>query len=294
MRLVADDDRVGVRDPGCIAYEPLVGLDGDGAVGGVLAVEQRGADPFRIAAVAELAVELVDEVPAMGEDQYAAGPRGLDEPERRHRLARSGGVLEPESPGSVWVLGLLVELDVAIDFLLVLPVLRLLVWLLFLFRLVLVLELLVFELLVFILLAGDRRRCEHRRLGGKHRSAPVPIPVRSLRLGQERGQRARQRIDLVGGQDRAVDQARLLLGEQALESEQQREAPAPLDRGLLDPGIELSLRGIERASARRPGGEGLGGGLTFIYESLAREIFGTCDHGRTRKWGGSTHAILEG
>ena len=88
MGLVADHDRVGVRDPAGVAHEPLVGLDRDRPVGGVAAVEQRRADPVAVAAVAQLAVELVDEVAAMGEDQYAAGPRRLDEPERGDRLAR--------------------------------------------------------------------------------------------------------------------------------------------------------------------------------------------------------------
>jgi hypothetical protein len=75
----------------------------------------------------------------------------------------------------------------------------------------------------------------------------------------------------VGGQHGAVDEVRLLLGEQALEPEQQRELAPPLERGLLGAGIELGQRRVERASARRSGGEGLGGGLAFVYESLARE-----------------------
>ncbi len=60
-----------------------------------------GADAVAVAAVAELAVELVDEVAAVGEDQDAAGARGLDEAERRDRLAGAGRVLEPEPPVGV-------------------------------------------------------------------------------------------------------------------------------------------------------------------------------------------------
>ena len=110
MRLVADDDRVGAGDLAGVAHEPLVGLDGDRAVGGVLPVEQRPADALAVAAVAQLAVELVDEVAAVGEDQDAAGARGLDEAERGDRLAGAGRVLEPEALGRVGVLGLLGQL----------------------------------------------------------------------------------------------------------------------------------------------------------------------------------------
>ena len=46
----------------------------------------------------------------MGEDQHAAGPRGLDEPEGGDRLAGAGRVLEPEALGGVGVLRLLLEL----------------------------------------------------------------------------------------------------------------------------------------------------------------------------------------
>ena len=112
--LVADDDRVGVGDPPGVAHEPLVGLDGDRAVGGVLAVEHRAGDAVAVAAVAQLAVELVDEVAAVGEDQDAAGARRLDEAQRGDGLAGAGGVLEPEALGGVGVLGLLLELAVVL------------------------------------------------------------------------------------------------------------------------------------------------------------------------------------
>ena len=107
--LVADDDRVGARDLAGVAHEPLVGLDRHGALGRVLALQQRAADALRVAAVAQLAVELVDEVAPVGEDQHPARLGGLDEAERRDRLAGAGGVLEPEALGRVGVLGLLGE-----------------------------------------------------------------------------------------------------------------------------------------------------------------------------------------
>ena len=97
VRLVADDDRVGVGDVAGVADEPLVGLDRHRAVGRVLVPEQRGGDALRVAAVAQLAVELVDEVAAVGEDQHAAGARGLDEADGGDGLAGAGRVLEPEA-----------------------------------------------------------------------------------------------------------------------------------------------------------------------------------------------------
>src|SRR6185312_12649615 len=126
VRLVADDDGVGVRDASGVAHEPLVGLDGDRTVGGVVAVEQRRADAVAIAAVAQLAVELVDEVAAVGEDEDAAGARRLHEAQGGDGLARARGVLEPEALGGVGVLGLLLIGPVPVG-LLVLPVLRLFV-----------------------------------------------------------------------------------------------------------------------------------------------------------------------
>ena len=105
VRLVADDDRVRVGDVARVADEPLVGLDRHRAVGRVLVAEQRGRDALRVAAVAQLAVELVDEVAAVGEDQDAAGARGLDEADRGDGLAGAGRVLEPEALAGVRVLG---------------------------------------------------------------------------------------------------------------------------------------------------------------------------------------------
>ena len=150
VRLVADDDRVGVGDVARVADEPLVGLDRHRAVGAVLAAHERRGDALAVAAVAQLAEELVDEVAAVREDQDPAGPRALDEAERRDGLAGAGRVLEPEALGGVGVLGRLGQLPLAgvLRRRLVLPVLRLL-------GLVLV--------LVVALLAGDPGRARARR-----------------------------------------------------------------------------------------------------------------------------------
>ena len=104
VRLVADDDRVGVRDVAGVAHEPLVGLDRHRPVGAILAAHERRRDALAVAAVAQLAEELVDEVAPVGEDQRAAGARALDEAERGDRLAGARRVLEPEALGGVGVL----------------------------------------------------------------------------------------------------------------------------------------------------------------------------------------------
>ena len=83
-----------------VAHEPLVGLDGDRAVGMVGAVEQRRREPVLVAAVGDLADELVDEVAAVGEDQDAAGSRGLDEADARRPSCRRRSRARTRSGGS--------------------------------------------------------------------------------------------------------------------------------------------------------------------------------------------------
>ena len=80
VRLVADHDRVGVRDVAGVAHEPLVGLDRHRPVGAVLC---RAAAAGRCGSSSrgpQLAEELVDEVAAVGEDQRAAGARPSTKP----------------------------------------------------------------------------------------------------------------------------------------------------------------------------------------------------------------------
>ncbi len=181
VSLVADDDRVGVGDLARVADEPLVGLDRHRAVGAVVALEQSGRDPVAVAAVAQLAVELVDQVAAVGEDEDAAGARGLDEAERGDSLAGPGGVLEPEALAGVRVLRRFAELLRVVSG-----------------RFGPVLGLLWLVVLVELLLAGDAGRGEDDiSLGDRPVGAAVAV---ALGLGVQRGERARQRVDL-GGQD---------------------------------------------------------------------------------------------
>ena len=99
-----------------------------------------------------------------------------------------------------------------------------------------------------------------------------------LLLGHQLGQGAGERVDLVRVELGAVAQRRRLVGEQALEAEQQREVPAPLDRGVLGAGVDLAQRGVERAAAGGAGRQRLGP-LAVEQEGLAGERRRTLDVG---------------
>ncbi len=121
-----------------------------------------------------------------------------------------------------------------------------------------------------------RRPRQPRSAGGVFSVAVRAVAVglvggRGLLLGHQLGQRARERVDLVRVQLRAVAQLRRLLGEQALQPEQQREVPPPLDRGILGPIVELLQGRVERAAPRRPGRERLRP-LAVEQEGLADEL----------------------
>ena len=91
--------------------------------------------------------------------------------------------------------------------------------------------------------------------GGGTVPALAVIATVALRLGEQRGQRAGQGVDLVGGEHGAVDEMRLLLGEQPLEPEQQRELPAPVDRRHLRAVVELRERSVKRPAPCGAGGQ---------------------------------------
>ena len=87
------------------------------------------------------------------------------------------------------------------------------------------------------------RGCRRRRAARARRGGRAAVAVRrggGLRGGQQRRERARQRVDLVRGQHGAVGELRLVLGEHALEAEQQRELAPPGGRGVLGLRVRLS------------------------------------------------------
>jgi hypothetical protein len=213
-----------------VADEPLVGLDRDRPVGIVATVEQRRPQPLLVAALGDLADELVDQVAAVGEDQDAAGARGVDEADRGDRLAGAGRVLEPEAPLGTRVLGRLLDRLVLVVGRPLLPVPRLLVG---------------GELLLVLLVEGGLA------VGGDDLLDRGAVLGGGLLLGDQLGQRAGERVDLVRVQLRPVAQLRRLLGEQPLQPEQQLEVAPPLDRGVLRPFVELLQGAVEGAAPCR-------------------------------------------
>ena len=153
-----------------------------------------------------------------------------------------------------------------------------------------VLRLLGLVVVVEVLLARDARRRERRR----RRLGLRPGPVGSAAvagLGEQRGQRARERVDLMRVEDRAVGEVRLVLAEQPVEPEQQRPATGarPTD-GPFAPASSSGQRGVERAPARGAGRELDRRVLALEHERLARELRGALD----RVLGGGCRRGLDG
>ena len=99
--------------------------------------------------------------------------------------------------------------------------------------------------------SGPRMSAEASSSGEAEAEAPAVGCAALLRLGQQRGQRARERVDLVCGEDGAVDELGLLLREHALEPQQQRELAPPGRRGVLDLGSAASSASATSSARRR-------------------------------------------
>jgi len=103
----------------------------------------------------------------------------------------------------------------------------------------------------------------------------------------------------VGGKHSAVDEVRLVLREQPLEAEQERELAPPAHRRVLGAGVELGERGVEPAPSGRARRERDLRILPGVDEPLARERLHAlhcarsgkgCDRGgRWRRFGHSWH-----
>ena len=189
---------------------------------------------------------------------------GVDEAHGGDGLAGAGRVLEPEALGRVGVLGRLLELVLVERHLG--GVGRLLG-----LRLVLVLVVLV---VVVVELRLDGLEVV---VDGQHRLRGGLRGAFHERLGEQRGERARQRVDLVRVQQRAVGEARLLLRQEPFEPEQERPGARPLRGRVREAVVELAQGGVERAAAVRAGCEDLHGVLPGQHEPFARELLRALD-----------------
>ena len=228
----------------------------------------------------------------MGEDQDAAGARGLDEAERGDRLAGAGRVLEPEaavgvrdpraarragrprrarssscqSCGSSSSASLVVRRA----------------------------------------RRPRRRRARRPRRGiaaRRQASAGSRRPVAGGRCCRCR-RRCRCAAPRPAARSACPDSASTWWAESTVpsarcgsSSESSRSSPSSSENlrrhsieGWLAPAVELGQRSVERPAARGAGGERVLEGLALVDEALAREQLRTRDRGRTRKRGGITHA----
>jgi len=92
----------------------------------------------------------------------------------------------------------------------------------------------------------------------RQRGVPVRVPVAVLALlhgGDQLGEHAGERVDLMAAELGAGRKERWPLGEDPLESEHERVAHLPLARRLLRACLDLGERVVERAPARCSGCE---------------------------------------
>jgi hypothetical protein len=185
-----------------VAREPRVRLDRERVrhVRFVLTLDRLG-DPVAVSLGGQVAVELRDQQPPVGEDQYAERPRRIDEPGCRDRLPRCRRVAEAEAADGARVpLGRKREGQIGVA-----------------------------------LALGGPRRLELVLLffvGFDIGSVAVPVAIerlrRLLRRGDQLGQHPGERVDLVAAELGAGREARRSVGKNALEPEHQRVAPLPL------------------------------------------------------------------
>ncbi len=227
MRLVADHELVrGARDLADVAREPGVGLDRDRVrPPRRRALEDRVGEPVGVAVLGQVAPELVDEQPAVGEDQDALGARRLDEAGGGDRLAGGGRVAEAVAARSARIR------DDRDDLVVVLVAVR-------------VRERQIVLVLVVLL---DELADEDVAV-----AVPVPVPDRLLVRGDQLGEHPGERVHLVAAQLGAGGEPGGLLGEDAVEAEHERVADAPLRRRLEPAGVHLRERGVERTADSGP------------------------------------------
>jgi len=185
-----------------MAREPRVGLDRErvAVFQRFLAPLDSGGEAVAVTLVGEIALELRDEQAAVREDQNAEGARGLDEAGRSNGLARCSRMAEPIAPRCTRVRArvMLVLLDLFVEN---------------------VLDGFLHRLVVFFRFSVH---VDHLDDGA------VSVWLHFLLVrGDEFGEHAGERIDLVASQLGAGSEVRLLLGEHALEAEHQAVLDLP-------------------------------------------------------------------
>ena len=128
------------------------------------------------------------------------------------------------------------------------------------------------------------------------------VPVRPcflLMRGDQLGEHARERIDLMTPELSARCKVRAFLGEHAFETEHQAVLHFPVRGGRPAAALDLGQRVVERAPARRLGRENFGGVFALSDEGLARPGFGSEGVGhqavrRLRRYGRLLFDLLHG
>ena len=228
VRLVGDDQVVRlVVEVTDMAGEPRVRLNRDRVRNRrLLAGKDLGREPVAVALRGQLADELADEQPAVREDEDAGSAGRLDETCCGDRLAGGRRVTEAVAAYRARVLtdGL---------------------------------ELFVCDLDLPVLVGICRDVAVVFVLAIRERLEAVRLLELALVGGDERREHAGQRVHLVAAQLGARLQQRRLAREHALQAEHEREANAPLVRGLVTTRVDLGDRFVQGLAPGSAGGEHL-------------------------------------
>jgi hypothetical protein len=247
VRLIADDHAVdvvlqliGVLD------EPGVGVDRQRRLGGGdVPGQHRPVDPGAVPLLAEIAGELVDQQPAVGEDQDAGRPGRLHKPGGGDRLAGRGRMFEAVAAPRprVGLAGRPLALnrvgDVGHRDVVALGL-----------NLVLVIG------SVAVAIAVGRR------------FLVLVVLLAALQVADQRRQLTGKRVDLMAAQRRSRCQLGLRIVQHPLQAQDQREVPAPVVARLGTAALHLLERSVECGAAGGARRQGYVGVFAFVEKRL--------------------------